>query len=183
MEEHKGFAFAGTEQLTLIGRHLHAGERAPNFCLDYLDLADMAVRTVGLAHSAGTVRLLNVINSLGHPVCQSVTRRWEALCPDVPAKACVYTVSMDPPQMQARWQDMTGVLHQIFSAHRSDQFGRDYGVWLKEWRQLAWAVFVLDHNNCVVYAEYVADQYCEPDYAIAMQALRQAASRLVAESR
>ena len=46
MEERLGEAFAGTEQLTVMGRHLHAGEPAPDFCLDYLDLADMAVRTI-----------------------------------------------------------------------------------------------------------------------------------------
>jgi len=47
-------------------------------------------------------------------------------------------------------------------------------VWLKEWQQLAQAVFVLDHYDHIVYAEYVADQLCEPDYTAAMQAVRQA---------
>ena len=77
--------------------------------------------------------------------------------------------------MQARWQDTAGVLHQALSAQRSEQFGQDYGVWLKAWRQLARAVFVLDRNDHIVYAEYVADQLCEPDYAAAMQAVQQAA--------
>ena len=57
--------------------------RAPDFHLDYLDLADMAVHTVGLADSAGMIRLLNVANSLDRPVCQLVTRQWEALCADL----------------------------------------------------------------------------------------------------
>jgi peroxiredoxin len=69
MEECKGLAFAGQEQLTVIGKRLQAGEAAPGFCLDYLDLADLAIRTVGLADSAGMVRLLNVVNSLQRPVC------------------------------------------------------------------------------------------------------------------
>ena len=56
MEERKGEAFAGTEQLTVIGRKLQAGDPAPNFRLDYLDLADLAVRTVGLADLVGVVR-------------------------------------------------------------------------------------------------------------------------------
>jgi thioredoxin-dependent peroxiredoxin len=175
MEERIGEAFAGTEQLTVMGRHLHAGDPAPDFRLDYLDLADMAVCTVGLADSAGMVRLLNIVNSLERPGCQLVTRRWEALCADLPANACMYTVSIDLPQMQARWQDTAGVLHQVLSAYRSDQFGQDYGVWLKEWRQLARAVFVLDRNDCVVYAEYIADQLCEPDYTTTIQAVWRAA--------
>ncbi len=175
MEQRIGEAFADVEQLTVIGRQLLAGEAAPNFCLDYLDLADLAVRTVSLADSRGLVRLLNVVNSLERPVCQRVTRQWEVLCAMLPANACIYTVSMDSPQMQSRWQDTEGVLHQVLSTHRSEQFGQDYGVWLKEWQQLARAVFVIDRHDRVVYAEYVADQLREPDYGAALQAVQQSA--------
>ena len=175
MEERIGEAFAGNEQLTIIGKKLHAGDSAPNFCLDYVDLADMAVRTISLADSAGLVRLLNVVNSLERPVCQRVTRQWEALCATLPPEACIYTVSMDSPQMQARWQYSAGVLHQVLSAQRSEQFGQNYGVWLKEWRVLQQAVFVLDRHDQIVYVEYVADQLREPDYGAALQAVQQAA--------
>jgi thioredoxin-dependent peroxiredoxin len=175
MEERMGEAFAGTEQLTVMGRQLHAGEPAPDFRLDYLDLADIAIRTISLADSTRMVRLLNIVNSLERSLCQLVTSRWEALCADLPSNACIYTVSMDSPQMQAGWQDTAGVLHQTLSAQRSEQFGQDYGVWLKEWRLLQRAVFVLDRNDHIVYAEYVADQLLEPDYTIAIQWVRQAA--------
>jgi hypothetical protein len=40
-----------------------------------------------------------------------------------------------------------------------------------EWRQLAQAVLVLDRDDCIVYAEYVADQLRESDYATALQAV------------
>jgi thioredoxin-dependent peroxiredoxin len=175
MEERKGLAFAGTEPLTVIGKQLHPAEAAPDFSLDYLDLADMVVRTVGLADSAGMMRLLNVVNSLERPLCQVVTRRWEALCADLPPNTCMYTVSMDLPQTQARWQDTAGVLHQALSAHRSQQFGQDYGVWLKEWRMLSRAVFVIDRHDRIVYVQYVADQRHEPEYAAALEAVQQAA--------
>jgi thioredoxin-dependent peroxiredoxin len=175
MEEHRGEAFAGAEQLTVIGKRLQVGDPAPDFRLDYLDLADLAVRTVSLADSAELVRLLSVVNSLERPVCQRVTRRWEVLSRDLSPEASVYSVSMDSPQMQASFQDMAGVLHQALSAHLDEQFGQDYGVWLKEWRLLQRAVFVIDRNDRIVYAEYVADQLCEPDYAAALQAVELAA--------
>lgn len=175
MEERKGLAFAGIEPLTVIGKQLYPAEAAPDFSLEYLDLADMVVRAVGLADSAGMVRLLNVVNSLERPLCQVVTRRWEAVCADLPPNTCMYTVSIDPPQTQARWQDTAGVLHQALSAHRSQQFGQDYGVWLKEWRQLARAVFVIDRHDRIVYTQYIADQRDEPDYAAALEAVQQAA--------
>src|SRR5579872_4253568 len=116
MHERIGEVFAGQVPLTVIGKRLQVGEAAPGFCLDYLDLVDLAVRTVGLADSAGMVRLLSVINSLNNPLCQHVTHRWESLCADLPAHSCIYTISMDPPQMQARWQDSEEVLHQLLSA-------------------------------------------------------------------
>src|SRR6266699_2432943 len=175
MEERIGEAFAGNEQLTVIGKQLQVGDPAPDFCLDYLDLADLAVRTVSLADSRGLVRLLNVVNSLERPVCQRVTRQWEVLCAALPANACIYTVSIDLPQMQAGWQDSAGVLHQALSAQRSEQFGQDYGVWLKEWRLLQRAVFVLDRHDRIIYAEYLADQRREPAYGAAMQAVHHAA--------
>lgn len=173
MEDRKGEAFAGTEQLTVMGRQLQGGDAAPDFCLDYLDLADLVVRTISLADSTGLVRLLNVVNSLQRSVCQQVTRQWEALRATLPPDACIYTVSMDSPQMQADWQDSVGVLHQVLSAQCSEQFGQDYGVWLKEWRLLQRAVFVIDRNDDIVYAEYVADQLCEPDYAAVRQVAMQ----------
>jgi thiol peroxidase len=175
MEERKGFAFAGTEQLTVIGKQLHAGDPAPDFCLDYLDLADQEVHTISLADSRGMVRLFSVVNSLQRPVCQHVTQQWETLCTALPPGACIYTVSMDSPQMQADFQDSAGVLHQVLSAHRDEQFGQDYGVWLKEWRLLQQAVFVLDRQDRIVYIEYVADQLGEPDYLSALHALKPAA--------
>jgi thiol peroxidase len=140
-----------------------------------LDLTDLAVRTISLADSRGLIRLLSVVNSLQRPVCQRVTRQWEALCADLLPNACIYTVSRDSPQMQASFQDTEGVLHQALSAQRSEQFGQDYGVWLKEWRLLQLAVFVIDRKDYIVYVEYVADQLREPDYVGAMQAVRQSA--------
>jgi thioredoxin-dependent peroxiredoxin len=175
MEERKDSAFAGTEQLTVIGKQLHAGDPAPDFLLEYLDLADQEVRTVSLADSSGMVRLFSVVNSLERLLCQRVTRQWEALCAALPPDACIYTVSMDLPQIQADFQDSAGVLHQALSAHQDEQFGQDYGVWLKEWRLLQQAVFLLDRQDRIVYVEYVADQLGEPDYHSALHALQQAA--------
>ncbi len=174
MEERIGEAYAGNRPLTVIGKRLHPGETAPDFYLDYLDLTDTAVRAVHLDDSAGTVRLFSLVNTLENPVCQQVTRRWETLCSDLPPDAYIYTVSMDLPQMQAHWQDTHGVMHQALSARRSQHFGYDYGVWLKQWHMLQRAVFVIDKNDRIVYSEYVADQTSEPDYASALEAVRQA---------
>ena len=177
MEARIGEAFAGSEPLTVIGRRLQPGETVPDFCLYYLDLVDMTDHAVRLADLTGIVRLFSMVNSLERPVCQTVTRRWEALRAALPQDACIYTVSMDPPQLQAGLQDRAGVLHQALSAHHSVQFGQDYGVWLKEWHLLQRAVVVIDRSDRIAYVEYVADQLSEPDYRAAIQVVQQAAGQ------
>jgi thioredoxin-dependent peroxiredoxin len=85
---------------------------------------------------------------------------------------------MDLPFAQARWR-VTGRGHRILSAHRSEQFGRDYGVLIKEWRLLQRAVFVIDGSGRISYAEHVADQMAEPDYQRAMEAVQAASQSTV----
>lgn len=176
MHERTGEAFEFGEQLTIIGKKLQPGEPAPDFTLDYFDPGPETMSAVHLKDSAGKVRLLNVINSLDTPVCDRETRRWDEFRgKDLGDEVVVYTVSMDLPFGQARWCKAEGVTHQALSSHRDEQFGRDYGVLLKEWRLLQRAVFVIDAQDRIVHAEYVADQMREPDYDVAIAAARQAA--------
>jgi thiol peroxidase len=77
--------------------------------------------------------------------------------------------------MQAHWQDAVGVIHQALSASRNEQFGQNYGVWLKQWCLLQMAVIIIDRHDHIVYTEYIADQRREPDYGAAMKAVHRAA--------
>ena len=176
MEERTGEAFELSEHLTVLGRKLRPGDAAPNFALDCFDPETSTMRTVRLGDSAGTVRVLTTINSLDTPVCHGETHRWEELRGGLPANVRVYTVSMDRPFAQARWRTAERVAHQALSAHRSEKFGQDYGVLLKEWRLLQRAVVVIGRHDRVVHAEYVADQMREPNYEEAVQAARKAAT-------
>ena len=170
--ERTGEAFELDEQLTVIGNKLATGDAAPDFALDHWDGG--AMQTVRLADTAGKVRVLNVVNSLDTPVCEVETRRWEGLRAGLPAGVTLYTVSMDLPWAQARWCAAEAVGHRALSAHRSEEFGRAYGVLLKEWRLLQRAVFVVDRAGRIAHAEYVADQMAEPDYGAALEAARRA---------
>ncbi len=176
-DERPGAAYELGEQLTVVGRPLEVGEQAPDFTLETLEAASGALRTVRLTDTAGSVRLLNVVNSLDTPVCDVETRRLDALRAALPADVHVYTISMDLPFAQARWCGAAGVGHQALSAHKDDEFGRAYGVLIKEWRLLQRSVFVLDHAERLIHVEYVADQMAEPDYAAALQSVMDAARR------
>lgn len=169
--ERDGEAFEFDEQLTVVGRRLAPGDPAPDFALAALDPETEEMRAVTLADSAGSVRLLNVVNSLDTPVCHVETQRWEELRTGLPDGVHVYTVSMDLPFAQARWRRAEGVEHEALSAHASEAFGRDYGVLLKQWRLLQRAVFVIAADGTIAHAEYVADQMTEPDYDAAVAAV------------
>src|SRR5690349_3408627 len=75
---------ACAEQLTVVGRRLQPGDPAPDFTLARFDAGAGAMRQVRLSDSSGTVRLLNVINSLDTPVCHAETRRWDELRANLP---------------------------------------------------------------------------------------------------
>jgi thiol peroxidase len=140
---------------------------APDFALDWIDETTGAVTPVGLADTTGSVRLLNVINSIDTPVCQVETRIWDDRIPSG-SEVSVFTVSMDLPFALDRWRSAESTGHKLLSSHRSDQFGQEYGVLLKEWRLLQRAVFVIDAQGLIAHAEYVSDQLKEPDYDAAI---------------
>jgi thiol peroxidase len=172
--ERVGEAYEFDERLTVLGRKLAPGELAPDYALEAFDTEAGALRSIHLTDSAGSVRVLNVVNSLDTPVCHLETHHWEDMLADLPEGVVIQTISMDLPFAQARWKTAESVAHQALSAHKSEQFGRDYGVLIKEWRLLQRAVFVLDGEGRIRYAEYVPDQMREPDYAAALQAARAA---------
>jgi thiol peroxidase len=174
MDERAGEAYEFDEQLTIVGRKLAPGERAPDITLDHFD--GEAIRPVALADSDGSIRILNVVNSLDTPVCDIETRRWEQLRSDLPDGVVVLTISMDLPFAQARWGQDADLGHQALSSHRAEEFGRGYGVLIKEWRMLQRAVFVLGADRTLLHVEYVDDQMREPDYQAAVAAVRSAAT-------
>src|SRR5438270_7602556 len=169
-DERTGEAYELGEQLTVVGRKLAAGEQAPPFELDSFDGDTM--RTVRLADSDGCVRLISTVNSLDTAVCDTSTRFWEGVRANLPSDMLVYTVSMDLPFAQARWLSAAEAGHIALSSHRSEQFGRDYGVLIREWRLLQRAVFVVGPDGTILHTEYIEDQMAEPDYSAALQSVR-----------
>ena len=172
MVERKGDAFELGAQLTVVGAKLGVGVEAPDFELDHLVPASDALETIRLRESAGHVRVLNVINSLDTPVCQIETRRWDAELLGISSGVELFTISMDLPFAQARWCAAENARHAALSAHREEDFGRNYGVLIKEWRLLQRAVFVVGGEGRIEHAEYVADQMAEPDYDAAITVVR-----------
>ncbi|GAA4689928.1 thiol peroxidase [Phytohabitans rumicis] len=157
--------------VTLIGTEVSVGDRAPDFVVVGNDFAP-----VTLAASAGTVRILSVVPSLDTEVCDRQTRRFNEEAAGM-AGVPVLTISVDLPFAQRRWcgaADLDNVV--TLSDHRELSFGLAYGVVISEFRLLARAVFVVDANDRIAYAQYVPEVGEHPDYPAALSAAGLAAA-------
>jgi len=151
--------------VTLVGNEVKVGDTAPNF-----QVWDQDLSPVTLDDSKGTVRLISVVPSIDTPVCDQQTRRFNEEAASLQDVA-VLTISVDLPFAQKRWCAAAGIDRvQTLSDHRELSFGKAYGVVMEELRLLARAIFVIDKNNKVVYAEYVSEVTEHPDYEAAILA-------------
>lgn len=155
--------------VTLLGQEVKAGDKAPDFTVLANDLSP-----VTLADSKGLVRLISVVPSIDTGVCDAQTRRFNEAAAEL-GNVKVLTVSVDLPFAQKRWCAAAGIEQvQTLSDHRDLSFGEAYGVAIKELRLLARAVFVVNSNDEVTYAEYVSEATDHPNYEAAIEAAKAA---------
>jgi len=163
--ERSGVTTFRGKHVTLLGTAVHVGDKAPDFTVVANDMS-----LVTLASSAGSVRIVSSVPSLETPVCDQQTRRFTEEAQGIGGIE-VLTISVDLPFTQKRWCGDAGLEHaRTLSDHRELSFGLAYGVVIKQLRLLARAVFVVDANDDVVYAEYVPAVEQHPDYAAAIAA-------------
>jgi thiol peroxidase len=168
-ERPNAFDFAGTKT-TLVGPELKAGDRAPDF-----EAVDQGLKTVRLADTGGKVRIFASVPSLDTGVCDVEARRFNQEVVKLGDDVVCYVVSMDLPFAQKRWcgaADATNV--KTLSDHRKGSFGEAFGTLQKENRILSRAVFVVDRNDRVVYAEYVPAAGQQPNYEATIEAAKAA---------
>lgn len=155
--------------VTLMGEEMKVGMTAPDFKVTDNDMLPMKFsRTY-----RDRVTIISAVPSLDTPVCDLETRRFnkeaEALGPEV----AVLTISMDLPFAQRRWCGAAGVKAvRTFSDYQKADFGKAYGVLIKELRLLARAVFIVDKDGIVKYAQVVPEVSKEPDYEEVLHAVR-----------
>ncbi|WP_409370415.1 thiol peroxidase [Lysinibacillus sp. 38-6] len=154
--------------VTLIGNEVKVGDQAPDFTVLANDLSP-----VTLQDSEGKIRLFSVVPSLDTGVCDAQTRRFNEEAANLGDNVVIYTVSVDLPFAQKRWCGAAGIdAVQTVSDHRDLSFGEAYGVYIKELRLLARAVFVVDATGKVTYVEYVPEATDHPNYEAAIAAVK-----------
>ncbi|HRD67972.1 MAG TPA: thiol peroxidase [Candidatus Competibacter sp.] len=163
--------------VTLKGNPIHTsgdlpavGTPAPGFRLVAADLKDLA-----LADFAGKKKLLNIVPSLDTAVCALSTRKFNEHAKAHP-DTVILVISADLPFAQKRFCGNEGLSNVVtLSMMRSRKFAKDYGILLEDGPLAgltARAVVVLDENDVVRHAELVPEIAQEPDYDVALAALK-----------
>ena len=168
-ERQGGTTFLGNP-LTLVGKELLVGDKAPAF-----NVLNGALESTTLDDFQGKVKVICTVPSLDTPTCDTEIRRFNQEASSLGANVAVLTLSLDLPFAQGRWCGAAGVEDVTpLSDHRDASFGEAYGTLVKELRLLSRAVFVVDSQNEITYAEYVSEIADEPDYASALAAAKSA---------
>jgi thiol peroxidase len=154
----------------LVGPELKAGSQAPDFAC-----VGAGLEVITLAKTAGKPRLFSVVPSLDTPVCSQQTKKFSEQLAGLKDKVACYTVSLDLPFAQGRFcttENITNMLN--LSDQHNQSFGKNYGVLISSLPVplLTRAIFVVDKNNKVVYAEYVPEVASHPDYEKAIAAVK-----------
>lgn len=154
------FEFRG-QDAPVVGADIQVNQQAPEFTVQGMDWSLFR----GMGDTQGKVRIIGSLPSLSTSVCDRETRRFNQEAAALGEDIVIMMVSMDLPYTIKNWCGAAGVDRVItLSDHLSGEFGEKYGVLLKDQRIFRRAIFVVDRNGKVVYAEYMPKMGDEPNY-------------------
>lgn len=170
MEKRTGVITFVGNPMTLVGKEVKVGDKAPDFTL--LDNG-LAVKT--LKDYEGKVKIFSVVPSLDTGVCDAQTRWFNQNVTALSDDVVVLTVSMDLPFAQKRWCGAAGVENVVtLSDHKDASFGTNYGFLIEELRLLTRGIVVVDKNDRVTYVEYVPEVTNAVNFDAAVEAAKAA---------
>lgn len=167
MAQERTAAFKGNP-ITLIGPELKPGDQAPDFTLN-----KNLLETVSLKDFAGKIKLISVVPSIDTGVCDAQTRRFNEEAAGLGENVVVLTVSVDLPFAQSRWCAAAGVDRVVMlSDYKDNNFGKAYGVLIKEFALDMRAIFVVDASDKITYVQVLGEMTEHPDYDAAIAAVK-----------
>lgn len=163
----------GEHRFVLMGKELLVGETAPDVVLRDAEGIFTLNRFALLGDTRDKARLISVVPSIHTGVCEAQTRRMNEVAAQMGDGVAVLTVSADLPLAQKSWCGAKGIEGvKMVSDHADLAFGAAYGTGIIDMRLNQRAVFVVDAEDVLRYAEYVPDLGQHPDYDAALAALQ-----------
>ncbi len=157
----------GGKPMTLVGKHLAAGDRAPLF-----EVIDQNLQPVSLTQYKDKTVVISVFPSVDTSVCALQTSVSTAKPPNWTAtwRSCRYrSTCRSRKTFLCRREHRQRV--RLFD-YRDLDFGMKYGFVIKELRLLSRGVVVIDKKGLIRYIEYVPEVTHEPDYEAALKVVR-----------
>jgi len=157
--------------VTLLGKQPKVGDKAPDF-----SAFNAEFKKVSLSDFAGKTILISAVPSLDTKVCSLQTIRFNEELKKLPEDVVIITVSMDLPFAQKRFCEQEKIERvTVLSDFADKEFGKAYGLIIKETGLLSRSLFVVNKKGQITYIQIVPELSKEPDYEPALKAIREAA--------
>lgn len=163
-DKRQGLVTMGGNPVTLIGKEIKVGDKAPDFTVLTNDL-----QPYSLKDAADKVKIISVVPSLDTGVCEFQTTHFNQEASNL-GDVLILTISVDLPFAQQRFCGAKGIDKVItLSDHKDLSFGMNYGFVMEELRLLSRGIVILDKDNNVKYVEYVKEVTEHPNYDKAIE--------------
>lgn len=159
----------GDKPLTLVGKTLEVGDAMPD-----ATIYDGKLQPIQLSSLRGKLIVLSVVPSIDTKVCEAQSHHVNDALELFPKGVEVYTVSRDLPFAQTRFSDEAVMRIKMGSDYKGGEFGKAFGLEVKETGLLARSVWVIGADGKVAYRQIVEDQGTEPDYDALVAAAKRA---------
>lgn len=168
MERRENAVTSGGVPVTLLGKEIKVGDKAPEFTALKTDNSK-----IGLEDLKNKIKIISVVPSVDTGVCELQTISFNEKAAELGEDVVVITISMDLPFAQKRFCGAHGINDSIvMSDHKDASFGLNYGFLMEETRLLARGVVIVDKEGIVQYVEYVSEASNHPDYDRAIEEVK-----------
>ena len=156
--------------LSLSGNGIKVGDPLRSVKLTQPDLSAVNLTDTS---GKGKVRIISVVPSLDTKVCEQQTHYLSEKNKGLDKMVELITVSIDTPFAQKRFAEEAKITNVTFlSDFRNADFGKTYGLLLKDPHILARAVMVVDAQNVVRHLQITPELAQLPDMDEAFQVAR-----------
>jgi thiol peroxidase len=159
MSERTGLVTFAGNPVTLTGKEINVGDKAPEFLG-----TNQSLQAVSLSSFEGKTVVIAIYPSIDTGVCQKQNRKFNEIASSM-KDVVVLSISLDLPFAQKRFCAAEGLDSIItLSDYKEREFGNKYGFLIKELALLARGTVVIDKTGIVRLVEIVPEITNEPDY-------------------
>ena len=153
------------EAVDLAGAQVQVGDQAPDFTL-----VNLKKQIVQLSDLKDKPVIISVVPNIDTRICQLQTKRFNQEAAAI-TDIHFLTISNNSKEEQEKWCASEGVDMEMLH-DTENKFGDLYGLLIPEKGILARAIYVVDTNQKVVFADITPEVSTEPPYEAALEAAK-----------